>query len=240
LYRKAKEAAVAYLRTSSAANVGSDRDSEKRQRDAICAFARRASLNVVEEFYDAAVSGSDPIEDRPGFCSLLSRIEGNGIRTVVVEDATRFARDLITQELGIIALIKRRVRVLTASGDDLTQTSDPFKIAMRQIAGAFAQLEKTRLVAKLRAARERKRASGEKVEGRKSYGELKPKLVKEAKRLARKPTKGSRLSLRQISAALAAKGFLTPSGKAYAAAAISKMIATQQNGLPRPRRSKII
>ncbi len=28
-------AAVAYLRTSSAANVGSDKDSDKRQRDAI-------------------------------------------------------------------------------------------------------------------------------------------------------------------------------------------------------------
>jgi hypothetical protein len=32
------------------------------------------------------------------------RIEGNGVRTVVVEDASRFARELVTQELGIIAL----------------------------------------------------------------------------------------------------------------------------------------
>jgi hypothetical protein len=39
--------------------------------------------------------------------------------------------------------------VLTASGDDLTETDDPFKVAMRQIAGVFAQLEKARLVGKL-------------------------------------------------------------------------------------------
>jgi DNA invertase Pin-like site-specific DNA recombinase len=39
---------------------------------------------------------------------------------------------------------------------------------MRQIAGVFAQLEKSRLVAKLKAARDRKRATGVKVEGRKS------------------------------------------------------------------------
>jgi hypothetical protein len=32
--------AVAYMRTSSATNVGADRDSEKRQRAAIVAFAK--------------------------------------------------------------------------------------------------------------------------------------------------------------------------------------------------------
>ena len=40
--RKELIKAVAYLRTSSAANVGADKDSEKRQRAAIEAFARAA------------------------------------------------------------------------------------------------------------------------------------------------------------------------------------------------------
>src|SRR6185312_3986725 len=92
--------AVAYLRTASAANVGADKDSDKRQRDAIAAFAKRAGFAVVDEFYDPAVSGADPIETRPGFAALLDRIESNGVRTVIVEDASRFARDLVTQELG--------------------------------------------------------------------------------------------------------------------------------------------
>jgi hypothetical protein len=48
------------------------------------------------------------------------------------------------------------------------------KVAMRQIAGAFSQLEKARLVAKLRTAREAKRAG--KCEGRKSYAERDPAL----------------------------------------------------------------
>jgi DNA invertase Pin-like site-specific DNA recombinase len=145
--------AVAYLRTSSAANVGADKDSDKRQNAAIAAFAKRARFQIVDTFYDAAVSGADPIETRPGFAALLDRIEGNGVHTVIIEDATRLARDLITQETGIVSLIERRVRVLTANGDDLTATDDHFKVAMRQIAGAFAQLEKARLVAKLRHAR---------------------------------------------------------------------------------------
>jgi DNA invertase Pin-like site-specific DNA recombinase len=81
------------------------------------------------------------------------RIEDNGVRVVLVEEASRFARDLVAQELGILLLIKRGVRLLTASGDDMCDTSDPSRVMMHQIAGAFAQYEKTRLVARLRRAR---------------------------------------------------------------------------------------
>ncbi len=217
--------AVAYLRTSSAANVGPDKDSDKRQRAAIHAYAKRAGFGLVGEFYDPAVSGADPIETRPGFAALLDRIESNGVRTVVVEDASRFARDLVTQELGILALVGRGVRVLTTSGDDLTATDDAFKVAMRQIAGAFAQLEKARLVGKLRAARERKRASGAKVEGRKSHGELRPEVVALAKRLRRaSPKTGQRRSLRAIAAELAQAGHVNERGRPYAAQSVKAML----------------
>src|SRR5215471_4831871 len=140
--------AVGYMRTSSATNVGADKDSEKRQRIAIEQFAKASGFVLVDWFYDPAVSGADPIESRPGFSALLDRIEGNGAKTVIVEDASRFARDLMTQELGILALIRRGMRVLTANGDDLTDSADPSRKMMRQIAGAFHEYEKARLVAK--------------------------------------------------------------------------------------------
>ena len=127
---------------TAAANVGTDKDSEKRQRHAVQGFAKRAGFGIVDEFYDAAVSGADPIETRAGFAALLDRIEGNGVRTVIVEDASRFARELMAQELGITLLISRRVRLLTASGDDLTASDDPTRKMMRQIAGAFAETQR--------------------------------------------------------------------------------------------------
>ena len=70
-----RKPAIAYLRTSSAANVGADKGSDKRQRDAIAAYAKHAGFEVVDTYYDAAVSGADPIETRPGFlrCSIASR-----------------------------------------------------------------------------------------------------------------------------------------------------------------------
>jgi hypothetical protein len=63
-------------------------------------------------------------------------------------------------------LIRGDVRVLTANDDDLTDTSGTSRVMMRPIAGSFAQFEKTRLVAKLRGARERIRATQGKCEGR--------------------------------------------------------------------------
>src|SRR5262245_65810604 len=105
--REKMQKVVAYMRTSSAANVGADKDSEKRQRAAIEAFAKRTGADVVAWFFDPAVSGADPIETRPGFSALLDRLEANGGHTVLVEDASRFARALVTQELGRLARITR-------------------------------------------------------------------------------------------------------------------------------------
>jgi DNA invertase Pin-like site-specific DNA recombinase len=211
--------AVGYVRTSSATNVGADKDSEPRQRRAIERFAKSAGYEIAGWFNDPAVSGADPIESRPGFAALLNRIEGNGVRVVLVEDASRFARDLLAQELGIGLLIKLGMRVLTATGDDLTNTDDPMKVAIRQISGTFSQLEKARLVAKLKAARVQKKEKHGKCEGRKSYAEAMPETVALAKQLH-----AEGMSYRKISAALAAQGHTTGSGKPHVASAIQKML----------------
>jgi hypothetical protein len=36
------------------------------------------------------VSGADPVDSRSGFAAMLKRIEGNGVRTIIVETASRF------------------------------------------------------------------------------------------------------------------------------------------------------
>src|SRR5687767_13369541 len=100
---------------------------------------------------------------------------------------------------------------------------------MRQIAGVFAQLEKARLVGKLKAARDRKRAAGAKVEGRKSYAEIDARdhggqMIALARKLRRKSPKGGRPSLRSIAGELAKAGFVSRSGKHYAATAIGRML----------------
>ena len=105
---------VAYLRTSSATNVGADKDSDKRQRDAIQAFVRSAGYVIVDEFYDATVKDADPVQERPGFAALLERIRGNGVRTIIVETANRFARDLIVQATGHRMLKAQGIEIIAA------------------------------------------------------------------------------------------------------------------------------
>jgi hypothetical protein len=46
-------------RHRSSADPAADKDSDKRQRAAIAAFAKAHGYVIVEEFYDAAVSGAD-------------------------------------------------------------------------------------------------------------------------------------------------------------------------------------
>ena len=213
--------AYGYLRTSSAANIGLLKDSEPRQQLAIERFAKQAGYRVVDWYRDPAVSGADPIAERPGVGALLDRIEGNGVHVVLVEDASRFARDLITQELGVLVLIKRGVRVLTANGDDLTDDSDPARKMMRQVAGAFAEYEKERIVLKLRAARDRKRALTGRCEGRKRHVENNPAMVAEAKRLRRR----RKLTLHAIARELAAHGWLNRNGRPFSPSSVRNMVA---------------
>jgi hypothetical protein len=57
---KARAPAVAYLRTSSAANAGADKDSDKRQRAAIGSFAKRAGFEMCRPVASLWASGASP------------------------------------------------------------------------------------------------------------------------------------------------------------------------------------
>ena len=98
---------------------------------------------------------------------------------------------------------------------------------VRQVLGAVAEFEKATLVAKLAAARRRKRsATGKKVEGRKSHAEKRPEVAALAKALARKKPKGGRLSLRAVAAEMAARGVLNERGRPFNPKSVSVLLAS--------------
>jgi DNA invertase Pin-like site-specific DNA recombinase len=217
--------AFAYLRTSSAANIGEDKDSGRRQLHAIETFAKSADVELVGTFHDEAVKGSDPIDTRPGFAAMLEALEANGTKTIVVETANRFARDLMVQEVGFAMLKARGIDVVAADSPTSFLDDTPTARLVRQVLGAISEFEKAMLVAKLKGARDRKRRTGVKVEGRKSIAEERPETILLARQLARKRPKGGKRSLREISTALAGAGHTTATGKAYAPTAIKFMLA---------------
>jgi DNA invertase Pin-like site-specific DNA recombinase len=218
--RKDLTKAIAYLRTSSRTNAGEGKDSPVRQREAIDEFAKANGYEIVAQYYDVT-SGENSIDDRPEFARMIEHILGNGAKTIIVETANRFSRDLIIQEIGFKKLQERGIALIAADKPDSFLDDTPTAVLVRQVLGAVAQFDKAMTVQKLKGARDRKRRlTGLKVEGAKNYAEKSPEMVKLAKKLKRY----NKLSLREISSKLAEEGFLAKSGRAYGAAAVKRMI----------------
>jgi DNA invertase Pin-like site-specific DNA recombinase len=215
--------AVAYFRTSSATNVGADKDSLARQQSAVRACAAARGLELVGEYFDAAVSGADPVDARPGFCAMLAYMLNNGARIVIVENASRFARDLIVQETGYQALKAKGIELVAADAPDSFLSDTPTAALIRQILGAVAQFDKATLVQKLRGARDRKSAKlGRRVEGNPAW-----KAVPYDAVVTAQSRHASGMTLRAISAELSAAGFLAPSGKPYGAQSVKRMLRSR-------------
>src|SRR5262249_27317944 len=80
--------------------------------------ASRSSASITTRPFRAQI----PIEGRPGFAALLERIDNNGVQVVLVEDQTRFARDLKVYVLGLADLRPRGL--ITADGHQLISDKD--------------------------------------------------------------------------------------------------------------------
>jgi DNA invertase Pin-like site-specific DNA recombinase len=217
--------AYGYLRTSSATNVGEDKDSERRQQTAIEGYAKAAGYRIAGWYRDPAISGADPVPERPGFAAMLEALVGDGVRTIIVESPDRFARDLAVQLAGHDYLRNLGLDLVPASAPDFFATDTPTAVLVRQVLGAISQFEKATLVAKLKAARDRKRErTGHKVEGRRSHAEMHPEMVALVKQLRRKQRNGERRSLRDVAAELARRGYVNANGVPYAAKSVAAML----------------
>jgi DNA invertase Pin-like site-specific DNA recombinase len=207
---------MAYFRTSSMTNVGEDRDTLKRQRAAVSIFAKAAGYHIAAEYSDDGAKGADPVDQRTGFAAMLKYIAVSGVHTVLVETASRFARDLIVQETGWRFLRDAGINLIAADSPNSFLDETPTAVLIRHVLGAVSQFEKAALVAKLKAARERKKATTGKCGGRHSVGERAPQTVALAKTLTRYPLNGRKRSLRDVAAELEAAGHITPQGRATA------------------------
>jgi DNA invertase Pin-like site-specific DNA recombinase len=123
------------------------------------------------EYSDDGAKGADPVDQRAGFAAMLKHIASNGVRTVLVETASRFARDLIIQETGWRFLHDAGINLIAADSPDSFLDETPTAVLIRQVLGAVSQFEKAALVAKLKAARERRKAATGKCGGRHSVAE---------------------------------------------------------------------
>lgn len=204
--------AVAYLRVSGRGQVR--QGGFARQREAIGKYASKHGIEIVEEFRDEGVSGARDLEHRQGLAALIDRLESNGIQLVLVERADRLARDLMVGEIILAQFRELGVTVVEAeSGTDLTVSdSDPTRKLIRQVLGAVAEFDKSVIVLKLRAARDRVRRRDGRCEGRKPYAKA---IIDRIRQLNRKPRGGRRRSYQAIADALNQERVPTRMGKPW-------------------------
>ena len=144
------------------------------------------------------------------------------VGVILVENASRFARDLAVQLTGHELLRGRGIELVPVDAPSYFTDPSPTAELVRQILGAVSQFEKAALVGKLRHARDRKRAETGRCEGRRPVDQV---VVAQARRLARKsPKTGKARSLRAIAGELAALGYLGPNGQPYHAGSIAHML----------------
>jgi hypothetical protein len=96
---------------------------------------------------------------------------------ILVENASRFARDLAVQLAGHSLRKQRGIELVPVDAPNHFTDETPTATMVRQILGAVSEFEKAGVVHKLRVARDAKRAKTGKCEGRKSHAEVNPNAV---------------------------------------------------------------
>lgn len=162
-----------YVRVSSKGQV--EGDGPDRQKLAIEYFCKTHGLAFAGHFVEEGVSGTTEAMDRPEFSKMMESLEAQtDVTGVVVERMDRLARDLMVSEVLLKNCRELGITVYCADQGNLTdmasEGSDPTRTLIRQIMGALAQWEKSNLVKKLKASRERMKAKSGRCEGKKPFG----------------------------------------------------------------------
>ena len=220
--------AFSYLRVSDKTQI--DGDGFPRQRAAITKQAKTMGIEIVREYTEQGITGDSSWNDRPAFQEMVSAILDNGVRTIIVENLTRLARAYVVQDAILVFLASRGVSLISAdTGEDVTAAfqGDPMKKAIIQMQAVFSELEKNRLVRKLKAARARKRAESGRCEGRKPFGtqDGEQDAIARMRHLRRKPVgKDKRMSFAKIAVKLQEEGYPTRTGKPWSAASVQGIL----------------
>ena len=207
--------AVSYVRVSGLGQK--DGDGPERQRQAIARAAKRERLTVVKEYADLGISGTTEGADRPGMAQLLAEVVALGATVVLVEKADRIARDVLVSELLLRQFRQLGVQVVTADGVDLTDTENATGVLVSQLLAAVAAFDRASVVAKLRAARDRKRAATGRCEGPRPFGELpgEAEALTALRALARKQPGCDVPTMAEVAEKANAAGIRSRSGKPW-------------------------
>lgn len=161
---------VAYIRVSTAGQV-SDGYGLSVQEKAVRAWAKAHGHRIVKVIREEGVSGAKEAVDRPGLSEALLMVQEKTAEGLLIPRLDRLARSITVQEATLMYVWRHGGKVFaTDSGDLADDPDDPYRTAMREMAGVFAGLERRMIVKRMRDGRAAKAATGKKAVGAYAYG----------------------------------------------------------------------
>jgi DNA invertase Pin-like site-specific DNA recombinase len=208
-------------------------------------WAERRRHHVVRVFTDAGLSGKLAADERPGLAAALEALEAGVIDGLVVRDLDRLARELTVQEAVLAQVWTRDDTIVFEYGRDAEvlrdDPDDPMRTTIRQVMGAFKELDRKLVAKRLRDGRRSKARKGKHANGPAPYGwvtrdgELWP-VASELEVLdLMRELRASGARQADIAEALNAAGHPARSGGAWTQPVVSRILARDAARTPEQR-----
>lgn len=208
----------------------------------ITTWAKSHGHKIARWCVDEGVSGTVEATDRPGLACALDAIESGAMQGLVTPKLDRLARSLSVQEAALAHVWRLGGQVFTVDTGEVQSddAGDPMRTAMRQVMGAFAQLERAMIVQRMAKGRAAKAEAGGYAYGsppfgwRVENGELVPD-EREAPIVARiMELRAGGASTRTIAETLHNEGHRPKRSERFASATIARIIKRGQVGVSVP------
>lgn len=146
--------AFGYIRVSG--NGQFDRSGPERQAQRITAYAEQNGIHLAAT-YEEQVSGTKDETGRPIFLDMIQDAKRQGITLILMEDLSRLARSTRAQDQILVFLAAQDLGLVTVdTGIDAVEAirDDEMMEAFISMQGVFNQLERKRIVRRLKRGKE--------------------------------------------------------------------------------------
>lgn len=161
---------AAYLRVSSESQT--DGYGLDVQAAEVAAWARRHGGRIIATHTDV-ITGARDADDRPGLSAAIADVAEGRAAGLLIPKLDRLARSVTVQEVALALIWRDGGRIFSAEAGEIEKDDpdDPYRTAMREMAGVFAGLERRVIVKRLRDGRKAKAAAGKHAVGQYAYGQ---------------------------------------------------------------------
>jgi len=213
-------------------STGKQAASPARQGAAMDRWARAQGVTIVAVYFDMALSGTTPVDERNGLVAAIAALTTTGAGVLLASDRQRIGRDL-----GVMGTVEASVRasgavLRTADGSSDGADDDEGAFVRKSVEDMVGVLERMKIRARTRAALAVKKARGERV-GEVSFGfrlgadgvHVDPDAGEQATIEAIHSLRTEGLSVRRIAAEIASRGMVGRTGRALSHTQVHRIIS---------------